>query len=120
METLYEKIGAENLRLLVEGFYSRVMTNEGISHLFKTDLELIKEKQFMFLSQFLGGPDLYTSTYGPPKMRRRHLPHAIDQNAKDEWLKCMNESIDELSLEKSIKEALKNCFPILAQHMVNR
>ena len=52
-------------------------------------------------------------------MRRRHMPHAITNEAKDEWLSLMNASIQELDLADNLKEALYNCFPQVAQHMVN-
>jgi hemoglobin len=84
-----------------------------------TDAESIKDKQYCFLTQFLGGPPRYIEKYGPPQMRRRHMPHAITNDAKDEWLSLMNASIKELDLPDNLKTALYNCFPKVAQHMVN-
>ena len=118
--TLYDKIGDEKLRLLVETFYSLVQQNEILSPLFKGDFITIKDKQYCFLTQFLGGPMRYTEKYGVPKMRMRHLPHAIDQRAKEEWLKCMRKAIDSIELEEHLGNALYNCFPAVAAHMVNR
>ncbi len=80
----------------------------------------IKDKQYCFLSQFLGGPQRYTEKYGHPKMRQRHAPHAITEEAKDEWLKLMKKSIEEMEMEEDLKLALYNCFPRVAAHMVNR
>lgn len=74
----------------------------------------------MFLTQFLGGPQIYSAEYGHPRMRMRHLPHAIDDAAKTEWLRCMREAIDSSNLDDELKDALFNCFPQVAQHMVNR
>jgi truncated hemoglobin YjbI len=59
-QTLYEELGEENLQKLVDGFYDLVFINPRISRLFKTDKDLIKEKQRLFLTQFLGGPSLYS------------------------------------------------------------
>lgn len=119
--TLFEKIGSDNLKKIVEAFYARVFASEVIGGLFQTDKNLIVEKQYQFLTQFLGGPQLYTEVYGHPKMRMRHLPHAINESAKDEWLKCMNEAIHEvLSDDTELADALYQCFPPVAQHMVNR
>ena len=120
METLYYRIGEEKLLQLVETFYEKILNHSSISDLFQNDIELIKEKQFMFLSQFLGGPQLYSEKHGHPKMRARHMPHKIDNDAKDEWLRCMKESIATLNLEDDLDVALYNCFPQVAQHMVNR
>jgi len=120
METIYVKIGPERLQLLVDRFYDRVFFNSSIAHLFVTDKSQIRDKQFRFLTQFLGGPQLYTEKYGPPKMRARHLPHAIGQAEKDEWLRCMRESIDSMEFENNLGDALYACFPLVAEHMVNR
>lgn len=119
-KTLYESVGAENLKELVDRFYDHVQNSEIISPLFTGNFDLIKDKQYCFLTQFLGGPALYTEKYGHPRMRIRHLPHAIDQQAKEEWLACMRMAIDSLNLSDGLAEALYNCFPPVAQHMVNR
>ncbi len=119
MDTLYTKIGPEKLRKLVDRFYDLVFTSE-IQHLFTTDKDIVREKQYNFLTQFLGGPQLYSEKYGPPRMKMRHLPHAIDEKAKIEWLRCMKMAIDEMGFNDDLAEALYNCFPKLANHMQNR
>jgi hemoglobin len=119
METLYSKLGPEMIRLLVDRFYEMVFVSPVIGHLFQTDKQVVKAKQYMFLTQFLGGPTLYSQQFGHPKMRMRHLPHAITNEAKDEWLRCMNEAIESLPIENELKIALYNVFPQIAQHMVN-
>ena len=85
----------------------------------QTPKEQIKYKQKLFLTQFLGGPQLYTEQFGPPQMRKRHIPHAITEEAKEEWLKCMRESIAALDWDEYLKENLYEIFPRVAQHMVN-
>jgi len=119
MDTLFIKIGEENLKRLVDEFYELVFSSEIIGPLFKNDKEEIKTKQYMFLTQFLGGPQLYSSVYGHPKMRMRHLPHKITQEAKIEWLRCMKEAISKLEISEELKITLYNCFPPIAEHMVN-
>jgi hemoglobin len=118
--TLYEQLGDDSLMELVTTFYDLVQLNPILAPLFKGDFTSIRDKQFCFLSQFLGGPLRYNEKYGHPKMRLRHLPHAIDEKAKDEWLVCMKKAINSLNLEPSLSEALYLCFPPVAAHMVNR
>lgn len=120
METLYEQITPENLQQLVDRFYDEVFESPIISSLFVTDKNEIKRKQFLFLSQFLGGPANYSLEFGHPKMRMRHLPHVIDNRSKDEWLRCMKLAVDSLEMRDELKMALYNCFPPIAQHMVNQ
>ena len=118
--TIYEQLGADKLQQLVDQFYKLVGENTIIGPLFQTDMEMVKQKQVAFLSQFLGGPLLYNQQFGHPMMRMRHLPHAITEAAAMEWLKCMKAAIDTLDIEDSFKETLFNCFPRVAAHMVNR
>ncbi len=120
MESLYSKIGPNKLRAIVDTFYDLAFNNEVIGHLFQSDKSLIRDKQYQFLTQFLGGPHLYSASYGHPKMRMRHLPHAIDEKAMHEWLRLMRCSIFENIEDKSLAESLYACFPKLAAHMVNR
>jgi hemoglobin len=120
MDTLFTKIGPERLQEVVNRFYNLVFEESSIAHLFQTDRQIVREKQYMFLTQFLGGPQLYTEKYGHPRMRARHLPHAIGQAEKEEWLRCMRQAIDSMEFEDDLGEALYQCFPTVAQHMVNR
>jgi len=120
MESIYSSIGPEKLRAIVDSFYDLVFDNEIIGHLFRTEKSLIRDKQYQFLTQFLGGPHLYSDSYGHPRMRMRHLPHAIDDIAKTEWLRLMRQAIFENIEDAKLAEALYSCFPKLAAHMVNR
>lgn len=120
MQNWYQILGDERLQQLVHAFYDRVYASPGIAHLFQNPREEVEAKQFAFLSQFLGGPTRYLEQYGVPKMRYRHLPHAIDSSAKEEWLRCMYGAIDTLDLEEEVKKELWRVFVPLANHMVNR
>jgi len=117
--TIYEKLGEENLQQLVHKFYELVLENPVLKPLFNTDMELVIQKQTAFLTQFLGGPPKYNQTFGRPMMRARHLPHKITEEAAIEWLSCMNAAIRTLPIEDDFKITLFNCFPRLATHMVN-
>ena len=120
-QTLYEKLGDQRLKQLLDTFYDKVFNSAIIGPLFnKTEKAVIKDKQFCFLTQFLGGPPRYLEKYGQPKMRMRHLPHPIGEKERDEWLKLMSESIQSLDWDESNKASLYNCFPAVASHMMNR
>ena len=118
--TLYELLGERRIQRLVDAFYERVYSDATLLPIFEnTVMEEVKDKQFRFLCQFLGGPQHYSLKYGHPRMRMRHMPHRIDADAKDAWLACMKEAIQTLDIQDELKEALYNCFPQVAQHMVN-
>ncbi len=96
-KTFYELLGgdetgAERIRLLVETFYDIMDSDvkaDGIRALHKTDLTEAREKLFMFLTGWSGGPQLYIERYGHPRLRARHLPFAIGETERDQWMYCM-------------------------------
>lgn len=118
--TLFQQLGEDVIATLVDRFYDLVFADPQISHLFKTDKELIKEKQRLFLTQFLGGPPLYSQRYGHPQLRARHLPHPIGQEDAVAWLSCMATAIRTLHIEDTLKDELFRRFVPTAMFMVNR
>lgn len=118
--TLFDRLGEENLRLLVDRFYDLVFNHELIARLFKTDKSVIKEKQRLFLTQFLGGPALYSQQYGHPQLRARHLPHPITQDDAEAWLSCMLTAINTLTIDQELKDELFKRFVSTAMFMVNQ
>jgi hemoglobin len=119
-DPLFDRLGETNLQLLVDRFYDLVFENPQISRLFKTDKNVIKEKQRLFLTQFLGGPPLYSSQYGHPRLRARHLPHAITADDAVAWLSCMSTAVSSLSIEQDLKDELMERLIPTAMFMVNR
>ncbi len=119
--SLYERIGGnDTLQILTDRFYDLVFNHDQISHLFKTDKETIKDKQRLFLTQFLGGPQAYSDVHGHPMMRARHLPHPIAEEDAVAWLECMAKAVESLPLTEELKEELFARFPKTAFFMVNR
>jgi hemoglobin len=77
-------------------------------------------KQRMFLTQFLGGPPLYSQEFGPPAMRHRHLPFEITPKRAECWLRCMGEAFEEVGLDKQLAgEPFYNRLKQVAAIMVN-
>jgi hemoglobin len=118
--TLFERLGESTIHQLVDDFYELVFTDPTIGPLFKTDKELIKEKQRLFLTQFLGGPPLYSEQYGHPRLRARHLPHSITPKGAEAWLSCMSIAITKLHLDEALKDELLKRFVQTAFFMVNK
>ncbi len=107
------------MRMLTDKFYDLVFEDEVISRLFKGSKEEIKEKQRLFLTQFLGGPLLYSEQYGHPRMRARHLPHPITEEDAVAWLSCMARAVYALPIGDALKDELFSRFPQTAMFMVN-
>lgn len=118
--TLYEALGGEEtVRNLVDAFYLRVIKDPDLSPLFQNGIEEIMRKQFMFLTQFLGGAPLYSNEFGHPQMRYRHLPFEITPVRAKAWLKCMREAMDEIGLEGPAKDYFYERLTQVAAIMVN-
>lgn len=86
---IYLKMGRENIFHMLADFYQELGKSE-IKGLFPPDLEAASRKSALFFVTLLGGPPLYAETYGPPRMRARHLPFEIDEAARRIWLDCFN------------------------------
>jgi hemoglobin len=121
INTLFGDIGgAETLEELVNAFYPRVYADDDLAPLFVGDMEEIKRKQRMFLSQFTGGPALYSEEFGPPAMRYRHMPFEITPTRAKAWLRCMKEAFEEIGLDQSpAGEAFYSRLTQVAGIMVN-
>lgn len=117
--TLYEQIGAERLHELVTAFYQKVAVHPDLAPIFPPDLTETTRKQYMFLSQFFGGPPLYTQEFGHPMMRARHLPFPITPTRARAWLSCMSATMDEVGITGELREAMLTRLAMTAQHMIN-
>jgi hemoglobin len=117
--TPFEAIGEEKLHRLVDSFYSRVSQHPDLIPIFPTGFNEIARKQKQFLTQYLGGPQLYTNEHGHPMMRARHLPFEITPKRAKAWLACMTEAMDEVGLSGYIREEFYSRLHLTAQHMIN-
>lgn len=117
---LYEEIGGEaTIRKLVEAFYPKVYSDPDLSPLFPDGVESIKRKQFMFLSQFTGGPTLYSDEFGHPRMRQRHQAFEVTPRRAEAWLRCMKEAMDDIGLSGNAREWFYERLTQVAYFMVN-
>ena len=123
-KTLYERIGGEDvIRRLVQRFYQHMdelSESKQIRDMHAPDLEKAEEKLFMFLTGWMGGPALYMEKYGHPRLRMRHMPFAINESARDQWMLCMKHALDEVVEEQALRDKLMAAFYSVADFMRNR
>jgi hemoglobin len=117
--TPYEAIGEETLSQLVDSFYGNVQKHPLLSPIFPDDLTETARKQKQFLTQYLGGPQIYTEEHGHPMLRARHLPFQITPSRANAWISCMKEAMKEVGLEGELKDFLLHRLQLTAHHMVN-
>lgn len=117
--TPFEAIGEETLHRLVDNFYELVAQHPDLAPIFPNDFSEIARKQKQFLTQYLGGPALYTEEHGHPMMRARHLPFPITPTRAKAWLSCMTQAMDKTGLEGLIRDEFYSRLLLTAQHMIN-
>lgn len=108
---------------LVERFYERMDTlpeARGIRALHPEDLAPITTVLKKYLTEWLGGPKLYSSERGHPRLRARHLPFPIGDAERDAWLLCMNGAIDEVIAPSPVREEIREAVIKLASWMRNQ
>ncbi|RRN72597.1 globin [Peribacillus simplex] len=117
--TPYELIGEGQLHRLIDVFYSNVSQHPDLLPIFPDDLTETVRKQKQFMTQYLGGPSLYTEEHGHPMLRARHIPFEITPERAKAWLSCMYQAMDEVGLEGKIREFFYHRLFLTAQHMIN-
>lgn len=122
--TPYALIGGENtVRALVQRFYQlmdELPEAWEVRKLHPESLAGSEEKLYLYLTGWLGGPQLYTERFGHPRLRSRHMPFPVDSQARDQWLLCMRQSLDENVADQAIRDKLYRQMADLADFMRNR
>ncbi len=111
------------VRRLVDLFYDEMDQNpyfERIRKLHPGDLDHSRDKFYLFLSGWLGGPDLYSPQFGHPRLRMRHMPFPISSEDRDQWLLCMVNALRAMELPEKVIQGLMLSFFRTADFMRNR
>ena len=119
----YDQLGGEAaVRQLVDRFYDLMDSTPSakvIRDMHPPSLQSSREKLFEFLSGFLGGPPIYIERHGHPRLRMRHHPFEIDESARDNWLQCMHQALEEQVTDPLLLMQLKASFTRTANHLIN-
>ena len=107
-DTFFEAVGGEEtFRRLVDTFYAGVADDPVLRALYpEDDLGPAAERLRLFLIQYWGGPTTYSDERGHPRLRMRHAPFAIDQAARDAWLRHMRMALESLDLPPAYAQTL--------------
>ncbi|SDN20207.1 protoglobin domain-containing protein [Alkalicoccus daliensis] len=117
--TAYDALGEERLSEVVDCFYGHVSEHPDLKSIFPDDLTETRRKQKQFLTQFFGGPPLYTEEHGHPMLRARHMPFVITPKRAEAWLSCMAQALTEKEIEEPLRSAMFERLSYTAKHMVN-
>ncbi len=107
---------------LVDAFYRAMDTRPDaavIRAMHEPDLSATRRVLVKYLSEWMGGPRDYTPERGAPMLRRRHQPFDIDASARDAWMACMRQAMDEIGVEAGLRAELDAAFWKLADFIRN-
>src|SRR5476649_1318468 len=122
--TLFDVIGgATRIHDMVERFYDLMELEPEFAllrALHPPSTDGSREKLTMFLTGWMGGPDIYVERYGHPRLRARHLPFAIGTSERDQWLRAMAWAMEDVGIDESLRVRLMESFYQTADWMRNK
>jgi hemoglobin len=120
----FDLLGGEAaVRALVDRFYDLMDLEPqfaGLRALHPQDLEGSRDKLHWFLCGWLGGPNHYIERFGHPMLRARHLPYAIGNSERDQWMACMLLAMEDLAVPEPLAGRLAQALHGTADWMRNR
>ncbi len=121
---MFERIGGEiTVDRLVESFYRRMDTlpeAKTIRALHAADLSRAKITLKRYLTEWLGGPKLYSAEKGHPRLRQRHIGFPIGVGERDAWLLCMRGAMEETIDDAAARIEILPLLEKLADWMRNQ
>jgi hemoglobin len=120
----FDQLGGETgIRRLVDRFYDLMDSApeaKQVRALHAASLKQSREKLYLYLMGWTGGPPTYVERYGHPRLRQRHMPFTIGTQERDEWLWCMRRAVDEHEMPDELRTALWQRLMQLADFMRNQ
>lgn len=112
--------GPEAFGRLVEAFYVHVQDDEVLRPMYPDDLEPGKRHLALFLAQYFGATDLYSSERGHPRLRMRHAPFPIDLDAATRWATHLLAAVAEQPFPAEVHAALEEYVLRATPTLMNR
>jgi hemoglobin len=122
--SMFDRIGgAVAVDRLVEAFYDymdSVPEAKTIRAMHDVHLESVKKVLKRYLSEWTGGPKLYSPEKGHPRLRQRHMYFSIGNADRDAWLLCMRKALAETVADPAARAELDANMTKLADWMRNQ
>jgi hemoglobin len=120
-EDIYGIIGEEGITRFVAAFYRQVATDDILRPMYPDeDFAGAEMRLREFLVFRLGGPQRYIAERGHPRLRMRHAPFPIDQQARDRWVALMDNAVQQQAFPADVTTALRTFFHDVATFLINR
>lgn len=114
--------GAPAVARLAERFYFHMDTlpeAAAIRALHPSDLRPVQAVFERYLTEWLGGPALYSAERGHPRLRRRHLKFRIGVAERDAWMLCMRAALADVVSDPALRAQLETAFFKVADFLRN-
>src|SRR6266536_3809551 len=122
--SMFDRVGgAVTIDRLVEAFYARMDTlpeARTIRTMHAPDLGQVENVLKRYLSEWTGGPKLYSPEKGHPRLRQRHMGFSLGNAERDAWLLCMRGAMAETIADGSARQELDAALTKLADWMRNQ
>ena len=120
-DEVYAAIGDDGFHKLVAAFYRQIPGDDILGPMDPAhDLAGAEERLRSFLIFRFGGPQTYVDQRGHPRLRMRHAPFAVDQNARDRWVALMSNAFTEAQLPADAEAVLREFLESFASFIINR
>jgi hemoglobin len=120
---MFERVGGESFfEELTLRFYESVGTDPVLRPLYPDDPDAFEAARIhlkWFLIQYWGGPPIYRSQRGEPRLRMRHAPFAIGEAERDAWVLHMTDAVKSADLRPLDETQMLWYFKTSATHMIN-
>ena len=120
-QNIYAVIGEEGFTRLIAAFYRQVPGDDILATMYPPhDLAGAEQRLRDFLIGRFGGPQRYIEQRGHPRLRMRHMPFAVNTDARERWLELMTNALDEVKLPPEVDAFLRDFFEGVSAMLVNR
>ncbi len=118
---VFSAVGEEGFARLVAAFYRQVPGDDVLGPMYpKHDLAAAEQRLRDFLIYRFGGPQRYIEDRGHPRLRMRHLPFDITQAARDRWMQCMDNALQEAAMPAEAERIVREFLEGMSTFMINR
>jgi hemoglobin len=121
--SFYDEIGGqEAIDRIVTRFYEGVATDPVLGPMYPAE-DLANGaaawRLSAFLAQYWGGPTTYSEQRGHPRLRMRHAPFRVNQEAREHWLTHFRAGLDEARLTPEQDAKFWGYVTYAAEFMLN-
>ena len=121
--SIFDRLGGEAaIDRLVKAFYDNMdmlPQAQDVREMHGPELGEIRKVFKRYLTEWTGGPKLYSPEKGHPRLRQRHMGFRIGDAERDAWLTCMRGALEETVTDADARAELDEAITKLADWMRN-